>query len=187
MPSNENQLNGFFLLDYGSVSKRTLIGIEARKEFVKILNKHRDDMHSFENSKLIVDITDDNKRQSLRPLTRMEAMELEITTDELESVGDITTDSDCEINYDHQAITADLNAWNDNDGNHQSFEPVPSTSTRTTKTKAVKVIKRVPRKNRSGKFQKIKRVFYLAAKIGLSKDDLKDNLDKFPKIPYRTK
>lgn len=166
----------------------TLVTIEMRKHLLKIINKHRDSMHTFENSKLIIDTPVTSQEREVRPLTRDEAMQLEITLDEIESAGEITTDSECEIDYDSREIALDLNNWQVSDeqilptsSSVLNSSPMASTST-TTHPTTLNKSKRPIRKNRTGKLQKIKRIFFLAAKMGLTKEDLKNSLSQFPKV-----
>lgn len=193
MPGTSLQM--FKILSSRSANFGGLVSNEFRSEIVKIIDAHRENMHSAENSQIIIDppkVLRKEKTQIL-PLTRAEALQLEITPEEIENQSESISDSDIELNYDARAIMADLNDWND----PKRIKPVTSRQLSTNPPQPL--LKAVPQENiiskrghkrrikvkRSGKILKVKRVFNFALKLGLSQDDLQVNLPKFPKISMR--
>jgi len=197
MPKSSSQM--FKILFARHASFGGLVSNGLRSEIVQIIDAHRDSMFSLENTQVIIDPPNDqgtrNERVRVFPITRAEAMQLEITQEELDNESDLSSDSDFELNYDAKAIRADLRDWNDPKrarkpsatGRVVSLEDNdPVIELENPQTSADRVPVRKLRVKRSGKILKIKRVFHFAARLGLSQEDLKVNLPKFPKRTLQT-
>lgn len=173
-----------------------LVSKDLRTKLATIISEHSKEMHSYENAKLIIDPpkikSATNKQVHVRPLTRSEAMELEITQEELDSQSDVTN-SEYELDYDSKAINDDLLQWNKvlesnnvvknvNEGIENECQIVNE-----VQSKKKKKLVKISRVNRAGKLFKVKRVFYLAARLGLCKEDIEVNLPKFPEFVSKRK
>lgn len=189
MPKSPSQM--FKILFSRQATFAGMVSTSVRVEIVKIIDAHREHMHTPENARVILDPPRLPRAEKKRvfPITRAEAMQLEITQEELDNQSTYSSDSDIEIDYDAKTINQDLDDWNDPKRKKQVSTADTSAEvfdkTMDTKTEPSSSLKDMPSSKatpkRGGKVLRVKRVFHFAAKLGLCEEDIKVNLPRFPK------